>query len=66
MIKNNNGRDVSPGDSVKIRPHPGVLTEDLIEHIKPAIRKNPDIVVFHRGTNDLQNNCNIGKRERNW
>ena len=46
IIKNVNGRDVSRGDSVKIRPHPGASTEDLIDHIKPAMRKNPDIVVI--------------------
>ena len=46
LIKNVNGRDVSPGDSVKIRPHPGASTEDLTDHIKPAMRKNPDIVVI--------------------
>ena len=40
---------MSRGDSVKIRPHPGASTEDLIDHIKPAIRKNPDIVVIHTG-----------------
>ena len=43
VIKNVNGRDVSRGDSVKIRPQPGASTEDLIDHIKPAMRKNPDI-----------------------
>ena len=30
IIKNVNGRDVSSGDSVKIRPHPGASMEDLI------------------------------------
>ena len=40
---------MSRGDSVKIRPHPGASTEDLIDHIKPAICKNPDIVVIHTG-----------------
>ena len=55
---------MSRGDSVKIRPHPGASTEDLIDHIKPAIRKNPDIVVIHTGTNDLQNNCNIVKKAK--
>ena len=64
IIKNVNGRDVSRGDSVKIRPHPGASTEDLFDHIKPAIRKNPDIVVIHTGTNDLQNNCNIVKKAK--
>ena len=55
---------MSRGDSVKIRPHPGASTEDLFDHIKPAIRKNPDIVVIHTGTNDLQNNCNIVKKAK--
>ena len=50
------------GDSVKIRPHPGASTQDLIDHIKPAMCKNPDIVVTHTGTNDLQNNCDIVKK----
>ena len=62
IIKNVNGRDVSCGDSVKTRPRPGVSTKDLIDHIKPAIRKNSDIVVTHTGTNDLQNNCNTVKK----
>ena len=58
---------MSHGDSVKIRTHPGVSMDDLINHIKPAICKNPDIVIIHSGTNDLQNNCNIlKKRQRNW
>ena len=64
IIKNVNGRDVSRGDSVKIRPHPGASTEDLFNHIKPVTRKIPDIVVIHTGTNDLQNNCNIVKKAK--
>ena len=55
---------MSHGDSVKIRTHPEVSTDDLIDHIKPAICKNPDIVVIHTGTNDLQNNCNILKKAK--
>ena len=55
---------MSRGDSVKIQPHPGASTEDLMDNIKPAIRKNPDIVVVHTGTNDLQNNCNIVKKAK--
>ena len=55
---------MSRGDSVKIRPHPGASKDNLIDHIKPAIRKNPDIVVIHTGTNDLQNNCNIVKKAK--
>ena len=64
IIKNVNIRDVSRDDSGKIRPHPGASTEDLIHHIKPAIYKNPDIMVIHTGTNDLQDNCNIVKKAK--
>ena len=64
MIKNVIGKDVYHGDSVKIRPHPGASTEDLTDHIKPAIRKDSVIVVIHTGTNDLQNNCNIMKKAK--
>ena len=52
------------GYSVEIRHHHRASTEDLTDHIKPAIRKNPDIVVIHTGTNDLQNNCNIAKKAK--
>ena len=64
MTKNVNGRDVSRVDSVTIRPHPGASTEDLIDHIKPAICKNPDILVIQKGTDNLQNNCNIVKKAK--
>ena len=64
IMKNVNGRDLSRVNSVKIRPHPGASTEDPIDHIKPAMPKNHDIVVIDTGTNDLQNNCNIVKKAK--
>ena len=50
---------MSHGDSLSING-------DLIDHIKPAIRKNLDIAVIYTGTNDLQNketvkHCEKGK-----
>ena len=62
IIKNVDAMNVSRGDSVEIRPHHGASMEDLIDRTKPSIRKNPDIVVIHTGTNDLQNNGNIVKK----
>ena len=53
IIKIVNGRDVSRGDSVKIRTHPWSSKEYLTYHIKRAICKNPDTLVIHTGTNDL-------------
>ena len=44
MIKNVIRQDVSRREA---------STEDLIDHFKSAIRKNPDIVVIHTGINDL-------------
>ena len=55
---------MSHGDSVKTRPHLGASTEDLIDHNKPAIHKNPNIVGIQTDTNDLQTNCNIVKKAK--
>ena len=38
---------------VKIRSHPGVTSEDLIDHCKPIARRAPDVIILHVGTNDL-------------
>ena len=55
---------MSRGDSVKIPFHPGASTDDLIDQIEAAIRKNSDVVVIYTGTNDLQNNCKIVKKTK--
>lgn len=41
--------------NVKVRNHPGATTEDIIDHIKPILRKKPDLLIVHSGTNDLTN-----------
>ena len=33
--------------------NPGATTRDILEHIKPTLRKKPDVVIVHCGTNDL-------------
>lgn len=38
---------------VKVKCHPGATTDDLIDHLNPVLRKNPDIIIIHGGTNDL-------------
>ena len=43
---------------VKVRPHPGATTEDLVDHIKPVARRKPNMVILHIGTNDLTNGVN--------
>ena len=41
--------------NVKVRNHPGATTEDIIDHIKPILRKKTDLLIVHSGTNDLNN-----------
>ena len=38
---------------IQIRPHPGASSLDISDHIKPIMRRNPDCVIVHTGTNDI-------------
>ena len=33
----------------------GATTEDMLDYFKPMVRKKPDTVIIHTGTNDLTN-----------
>ena len=54
MIKHVNGRDVSRSHTVKVRPNPEASTRDLMNYVKPAIRKKPKDLVIQTGTNGIQ------------
>ena len=41
---------------VKVKNHSGATTEDICDFIKPDVRKKPDIIIVHAGTNDITNN----------
>ena len=41
---------------VKVKNHSGATTEDICDFIKPEVRKKPDIIIVHAGTNDITNN----------
>ncbi len=47
---------------VKVRPHPGATTEDLVDHIKTVARRKPNMVVLHIGSNDLTNGVNTQEK----
>ena len=38
---------------IQISPHPGTSSLDISDHIKPIMRRNPDCVNIHTGTNDI-------------
>ena len=64
MIKYVNGREVSRNDSVKVRSHPGATTDDFIDYVRPTVRKKPNLIIIHSGTNDIQNNVNTLQKIR--
>ena len=37
--------------NIKIRKYPGASSTDILDHIKPSLRKEPDQIVIHAGTN---------------
>ena len=46
---------------IKIRKYPGASSTDILDHIKPSLRKDPDQILIHAGTNDLTNDQNYLK-----
>ena len=46
---------------VKIRKYPGASSIDILDHIKPSLRKAPEQIIIHAGTNDISNNTSYLK-----
>ena len=46
---------------VKIRKYPGASSIDILDHIKPSLRKAPEQIIIRAGTNDISNNTNYLK-----
>ena len=44
------------GHRVVVKAFPGATTSDMEHHLKPALAKDPQRVIFHVGTNDLKTN----------
>ena len=65
MVKYLRREDLSSKkNNVKVITHPGSRTEDMLDYIKPVVRKKPDTIIFHTGTNDLTNGVNTMKKIR--
>ena len=46
---------------VKIKKYPGASSIDILDYIKPSLRKAPEQIIIHAGTNDTSNNTNYLK-----
>ena len=49
---------------VKIRKYPGASSIDILDHIKPSLRKAPEQIIIHAGMNDISNNTNDLKNDK--
>lgn len=41
-------------NKVKVDPHSGAVVEDLKDYINPILRRKPDNIILHIGTNNLK------------
>ena len=46
---------------VKIRKYPSASSIDILDHIKPGLRKAPEQIIIYTGTNDISNSTNYLK-----
>ena len=54
----------SNNNDVKVDENPGSTTLDILDYIKPIVRRKPDVLVIHTRTNDLTNRVNTMKEVR--
>lgn len=52
-------RGLGKHNQIKLNKHPGASSLDMIDHIKPVLRRNPDHIILHVGTNDITKNINL-------
>ena len=50
IVKHLTGPGISKKNYVKIKTNPGETTEDIVDYIKPSIRKKPGFLFVHSGT----------------
>ncbi|XP_057290348.1 uncharacterized protein LOC130613047 [Hydractinia symbiolongicarpus] len=48
--------DYNQNKRVILKSFPGATTEDMYEYVKPTMKKKPDNIILHVGTNDLSRN----------
>ena len=56
-----NGLKKIPQTLIKVRKHPGATSIDILDHIRPVIRRKPNHIIIHAGTNDITKGINYLK-----
>ena len=44
--------------NIKIRKYPGASSSNILDHIRPSLRKELDQVIIHARTNHIENDHN--------
>ena len=44
--------------SIKVQNFPGASSTDMLDHIRPSLKKEPGQIIIYAGTNDLTNDHN--------
>ena len=65
MINGINANGFKKDYKVKIKPYGDATSVDMIDHIKPTLRKKPSKIILHVGTNDITNNVDTVSNLRN-
>ena len=45
---------MSRNSNVHVATFPACTTRDMVDHVKPLLRRKPDEIVIHEGTNSLK------------
>ncbi|XP_022785905.1 uncharacterized protein LOC111326225 [Stylophora pistillata] len=54
VLKHLQGHKMSRNSRVKVSSFPGCTMEDMQDFVKPVLRKKPDEIILHVGTNSLR------------
>merc|ERR1712080_11517 len=53
MLSGLNEKGMSKNNNVKKRNHGPCTSEDIMKRVESTIRRNPEVIIFHVGTNDI-------------
>uniref|UniRef100_A0A7M5XK91 Scavenger receptor cysteine-rich type 1 M130 n=1 Tax=Clytia hemisphaerica TaxID=252671 RepID=A0A7M5XK91_9CNID len=58
LLNNIDGKGLSSKQArVRVKNFPGADTEDMIDFVKPLLKKSPKFLIVHAGTNDITSGC---------
>ena len=49
-------RRLAINEKLYVKCFPGATLDDMMDYARPTVRKNPDLIVLHAGTNELKTN----------